>query len=82
MDSVLERTANPSRTLVLGLLESCLFAAKENSCSACPLKEVRINLSFDNKHKYVMELSDKEIDRVLEQYESCYENRLFDLSHW
>ena len=82
MDQILEKSHNPSRALVFGLLVSCLFSTNAESCSDCPLKKLRKNLSVDKKHEYVMELSDIEIESILIQYESCYENRLLDLTHW
>ena len=82
MYSILENSPNPSRALVFGLLVSCLFTTNAESCSDCPLKELRVSLTIDKKHEYVMELSDIEIDSILIQYESCYENRLSDLTHW
>ena len=82
MESILKKSHNPSRALVFGLLVSCLFSANAESCSDCPLKELRGNLSMDKKHEYVMSLNDIEIESILIQYESCYENRLSDLTHW
>jgi hypothetical protein len=82
MDQILEKSHNPSRALVFGLLVSCLFSTNAESCPHCPLKKLRKNLSIDKKHEYVMELSDQEIESIFVQYESCYENRLSDLALW
>ena len=80
MYTVLKQSSNSSRTLLFGLLVSCLFTRNVKSCSDCPIKELRANLSIDKKHEYVMELSDLEIGRILAQHESCYEKRLSDLN--
>ena len=82
MDQILEKSHNPSRALVFGLLVSCIFSTNTENCLDCPLKKLRKNLSIDKKHEYVMELSDIEIESILKQYESCYENRLSDLALW
>jgi hypothetical protein len=71
-----------SRTLLLGLLVNCLFTTNAESCSNCPLKELRGSLNFDKKHDYVKELSDAEIESILTQHELCYQKRLIDLSNW
>ena len=82
MDLIFEKPSNPSRTLVYGLLASCPFTANAERCLGCPLKGLRSKLSIDKKQEYVMELSDKEIERVLTQHKSCYEKRLSDLNQW
>jgi len=81
MNSILEKSPNPSRSLVFGLLASCLFTTNTD-CSDCLLKELRDNLSIAKKHKFVMGLSDVEIESILEKNKSCYEKRLSDLNRW
>ena len=82
MNSMLEKSPNPSRALVFELLVSCLFTTTAETCSDCPLKEIRSSLSIDKKHEYVMGLSNAELDSILTQHEPCYEKRLFDLDQW
>ena len=81
MNSILEKSPNPSRALVLGLLASCLLTTNTD-CSDCLLKKLRDSLSIDKKHKFVMGLSDIEIESILEKNKSCYEKRLLDLNQW
>ena len=71
-----------SRTLLFGLLVNCLFTTSAESCSNCPLKELRGSSNLDKKHDNVKELSDTEIESILTQHESCYEKRLYDLGLW
>ena len=82
MESILENSPNPSRALVFGLLVSCLTTTNAESCSNCPLKELRGTLTTEEKHEYINELSDTEIKSILTQHESCYEKRLYDLGLW
>jgi hypothetical protein len=74
MDSILEKSFDRSRSLLFGLLHSCLFSedAKDN----CPLSQLRNRLSLDEKYEYVMKLSDEVIHNILEQHEECYEKRI------
>ena len=71
-----------SRTLLFGLLVNCLFTTNAESCSDCPLKELRCSLNIDEKDEYVKELSDAEVESILTQHELCYQKRLLDLSNW
>ncbi|NOQ65838.1 MAG: hypothetical protein GQ556_01285, partial [Desulfobacterales bacterium] len=56
---------------------NCIFseAAKES----CPLSELRSSLSTEEKHEYVMGLSDEEVKSNLVQHEECYEKRLLEI---
>jgi len=73
MESILEKSSERARGLLLGLLVNCVFStgAKED----CPLAEMRKNLSVEEKHKYVMGLSIEEIKSILCLHEECYEQR-------
>ena len=75
-------SSRTSRTLLFGLLVNCLFTTNAESCSDCPLKEVRSSLTIDEKDEYVKELSDAEVESILNQHELCYQKRLSDLSNW
>jgi len=79
MGPILEKSSNPSRTLVLGLLVSCRYT----TCTEdCPLKGLHKDLSFEEKHEYALELSDEEVKNILTQHEYCYKKRLSDLNKW
>ena len=79
MGSISEKPSNPSRTLVLGLLVSCRYT---KCVEHCPLRKTHNNLSIEEKYEYTQGLSDKEINSILVQYESCYKKRLSDLNQW
>ena len=82
MEPILEKSSNPSRVIVFGLLVNCLFTASSRDCKDCPLKELRHDLSIEKKHEYTMGLSDEEIEHILAQHECCYEKRVSDLNQW
>ena len=77
MDSDLKKSLDSSRGLLFGLLANCIFStgAKES----CPLFELRNSLSIEEKHEYVMGLSDEEVKSNLLQHEECYEKRLSEI---
>ena len=77
MDSNLKKSLDSSRGLLFGLLVNCIFStgAKES----CPLWELRNNLTIEEKHEYVMGLSDEEVKSNLVQHEECYEKRLSEI---
>ena len=76
MDSILETSLDRSKTLLFGLLVNCTFS--ESVERDCPLRELRNNLSIENKHDYVMELSEEEVNSILVQHEECFEKRVLD----
>jgi hypothetical protein len=76
MDSILEISLDRSKTLLFGLLVNCIFS--ENAERDCPLRELRNNLSIENKHDHVMELSKEEVNSILVQHEECYQKKLPD----
>jgi hypothetical protein len=79
MGPILEKSSNPSRTLVLGLLVSCRFT----TCAEdCPLRELHNDLSIEEKYEYALELSDEDVKYILAQHEYCYKKRLSDLNQW
>jgi hypothetical protein len=77
MDSILEKSFDRQRALLFGLLVNCIFS--EGPKESCPLSELRSNLSIEEKHKYVMGLSDEEVKSILVQHEECYEKRLLEI---
>ena len=79
MGSISEKSFNPSRTLVLGLLMCCRYTTCADNC---PLRKTHDDLSLEEKYEYAQGLSDEEINSILVQYESCYEKRLSDLNQW
>jgi hypothetical protein len=70
MDSSLKKSFDSSRGLLFGLHVNCIFSkgAKES----CPLSELRSILSTEEKHEYVMGLTDEEVKSILLQHEECY----------
>ena len=74
MDSILEKSFDRQRSLLFGLLQACLFS--EDAKDSCPLSQLRNRFSLEEKYDYVMELSDKEVDNILEQHEECYTKRV------
>jgi len=73
MESILEKSSDRTRGLLFGLLVNCVFSA--GGAEDCPLRELRNNLSLEEKHKYVMGLGIEEVKRILFQHEKCYEQR-------
>ena len=76
MDSIFEKSFDRSRSLLFGLLLSCLFSRKAKD--SCPLTQLRKSLSLEEKYAYVMELSDEVVHDILEQHEECYEKSVLD----
>ncbi|NOQ66236.1 MAG: hypothetical protein GQ556_03345 [Desulfobacterales bacterium] len=77
MDSNLKKSLDSSRGLSFGLLVNCIFS--ESAKEICPLSELRSSLSIEEKHEYVMGLSDEEVKNILLQHEECYEKRLLEI---
>ena len=77
MDSNLKKSLDSSRCLSFGLLVNCIFS--EGAKESCPLSELRSSLSIEEKHEYVMGLSDEEVKNILLQHEECYEKRLLEI---
>jgi hypothetical protein len=74
MESIVEKSRDTSRALLFGLLANCIFSTGINE--QCPLSDLRLNLSHEEKYEFVMGLSDKEIKNILVQHEECYEKKL------
>ena len=74
MDEALEKSFDCSRSLLFGLLQSCLLEG--NALKSCPLSQLRISLSSDEKYHYAMKLSKDEVDKILEQHEKCFNKRV------
>ena len=79
MDSILKKSLDSSRGLLFGLLANCIFS--EGAKEDCPLWELRNNLTIEEKHEYVMGLSDAEVKSILTQHEECYEKRLSEIKN-
>ena len=73
MSIIFEKTSDPGRALLYGLLGTCFFY---KSTEDCPLQELRNSLSSEEKYDLVMRLSNEEVKRFIEQHESCLEKRL------
>jgi len=80
MDSILEKSLNRPRGLLFGLLENCIFSTEVNE--SCPLSKLRNGFTTEEKHGYVMGLSDEEVKSLLVQHEECYEKRLSSQNQW
>ena len=78
MDSISENSLDRPRGLLFGLLVNCIFAAEANE--SCPLSEIRNSFSTEEKHRYVMGLSDAEVKSILVQHEECYGKMLSRLN--
>ena len=76
MNPILEKSLNPKRATVFGLLVSCIFTDGVGDCLDCPLKLLRDNLSIEKKHDYVMKLSDKKIEDIVKQHEKCLAKKM------
>ncbi len=74
MSDILTKSFDRSRSLLFGLLQSCLLEG--NALESCPLAQLRNTLSFDEKYHYAMEVSEEEVDKILEQHEECFKNRI------
>lgn len=74
MDSIQDKSLVKSRALLFGLLVSCNFF--EGASANCPLSEIRNNDSNEEKYKYVMGLSDEEINKILVYHDDCFEKRM------
>ena len=77
MDLNLKKSLDSSRGLLFGLLVNCIFS--EGAKESCPLSELRSSLPTEEKHEYVMGLSDEEVKSILLQHEECYEKRLLEI---
>jgi hypothetical protein len=80
MNQIIEKSKDTSRALLFGLLGNCIFSPGINE--SCPLSELRINLSNEEKYEYVMGLSDEEIKTILVQHDECYERRLSSIHQY
>lgn len=80
MESILEKSRDSSRALLFGLLANCIFSTGINE--SCPLSELRINLTTEEKYEFVMGLTDKEISDILVQHEKCSERKLANLEQF
>jgi hypothetical protein len=78
VDSIINTHIDYSRGLLFGLLANCIFSAELEEI--CPLSELRISLSIEEKHSYVMGLSDEKVQSMLMKHEQCYEKRLLEIN--
>jgi len=69
MDFILEKCSDRSRTMLFGLLVSCIFDREVSG--NCPLAQLRNTLSIEEKYDYVMGLDDDEVGIVLGEHEKC-----------
>jgi hypothetical protein len=80
MDSTVKKSLDSSRGLLFGLLANCIFST--GAGESCPLSELRSNLSIEEKHRYVMGLSNEEVKSILMQHEDILTHlKVIFLSH-
>lgn len=78
MDQIIEKSADASRGLLFGLLVDCFFSGVTNE--DCPLQNLRRRFSsIEEKHRFVLGLSDDEVSSILVQHEDCFERKLSNL---
>jgi hypothetical protein len=80
MESIIEKSRDTSRALLFGLLANCIFSTGTNE--DCPLSELRINLTTEEKYELVMGLSDEEIKSILVLHNECSEKKLASLQQF
>jgi hypothetical protein len=80
MESILEKSRDASRALLFGLLANCIFSVGIDK--SCPLSELRINLTTEEKYEFVMGLSNEEIKNILAQHNECSERKLASLEQF
>jgi hypothetical protein len=74
MDDIIAKSSDRSRSLLFGLLQSCLLEG--NALESCPLAQLRNSLSLEEKYHYAMESSEEEVHEILEQHEECFKKRI------
>ena len=71
MELVLEKSSDRSRSMLFGLLVSCIF--DDEKSKNCPLSQLRSTLSIEEKYNFVMGLNADEVASILGTNEKCYE---------
>ena len=74
MSDILTKSSDRSRSLLFGLLQSCLLEG--NALESCSLAQLRNTLSFEEKYYYAMESSEEEVHKILEQHDECFKKRI------
>jgi hypothetical protein len=74
MDDIIAKSSDRSRSLMFGLLQSCLLEG--NALESCPLAQQRKTLSFEEKYHYAMESSEEEVHKILKQHDECFKKRI------
>ena len=74
MDDIIAKSSDRSRSLMFGLLQSCLLEG--NALESCPLAKLRNTLSIVEKYHYAMESSEEEVLKILEQHDECFKKRI------
>ena len=70
MDLVSKKSSDKARGLLFGLPVRCTFSSKAQT--SCPLRDIRNNLSIEEKYKYVLGLNDEEVISILAQHDNCF----------
>ena len=74
MDDIIAKSSDRSRSLLFGLLQSCLLEGK--ALDSCPITQLRTTLSSEEKYHFAMESSEDEVHKILEQHYECYKKRI------
>jgi len=74
MDDIIKKSSGRSRALLFGLLQSCLLEG--NALESCSLAQLRNSLSLEEKYHYAMDLGEEELNKIFEQHEECFKNRI------
>jgi len=74
MDDIIKKSSDRSRSLLFGLLQSCLLEG--DALENCPLAQLRNTLSLEEKYYFAMESSQEEVYKILEQHDACFKNRI------
>ena len=79
MDDIIAKSSDRSRSLLFGLLQSCLLEG--NALESCPLAQLRNTMSLEEKYNYAMSSSDEEVHKILEQHDECFKKRIIAKVH-
>ena len=79
MDDIIAKSSDRSRSLLFGLLQSCLLEG--NALESCPLAQLRNSLSLEEKYNCAMSSSDEEVHKILEQHDECFRKRITANGH-
>jgi hypothetical protein len=77
MDAIMEKSSDRSRSMLFGLLISCLLF--DETMSDCPLTHLRESLTLEEKYDFVMELDKQEVDSLVRLHTKCFSMKISHL---